>query len=161
VSLVHSSSLPPKHLRTHYPTTPPVCPQQTVVVCLWFTLTPPSPQHHLCLPYPWITMALFKPAISPTLHDHPLPWKVAINRAARSAFAEWDTFGFLFGVCDDVVWAVLHTSLGGHLRDRSDFPVSAALGANVPLAAHDAFKCATNFKQLSSLVRSLFVVSRS
>ncbi len=39
----------------------------------------------------------------PTLHDHPrtnlVPWKVAINRAARAVFDEWDDFGFLFGVC--------------------------------------------------------------
>ena len=44
-----------------------------------------------------------------------VPWKVAINRAARAVFAEWDDFGFLFGVCDDAVWAVLpqHSPRGG------------------------------------------------
>ena len=47
------------------------------------------------------------PVTTPTLHDHPrtnlVPWKVVINRAARAVFAEWDDFGFLFGVCDDAV----------------------------------------------------------
>ena len=61
------------------------------------------------------------PVITPALHDHPrtnlVPWKVAINRAARAVFAEWDDFGFLFGVCDDAVWAVLNTPAGGVLRD--------------------------------------------
>jgi hypothetical protein len=83
------------------------------------------------------------PVISPTLHDRPrtnlVPWKVAINRAARAVFAEWDDFGFLFGVCDDAVWAVLNTPAGGVLRDRPDFPAPAALGANVNPAAHDVF----------------------
>jgi hypothetical protein len=53
------------------------------------------------------------PIITPALHDHPctnlVQWKIAINRAARGVFAEWDAFGFLFGVCDDVVWAVLNS----------------------------------------------------
>ncbi len=35
--------------------------------------------------------------ISPTLTDHPranlVPWKLAINRAARGVFAEWDAYG--------------------------------------------------------------------
>ena len=47
------------------------------------------------------------PIITPTLHDNPrtnlVLWKIAINRAARGVFAEWDAFGFLFGVCDDAV----------------------------------------------------------
>jgi hypothetical protein len=59
-----------------------------------------------------------------------VPWKVAINRAARTVFAEWDDFGFLFGVCDDAVWAVLNTPAGGVLRDRPEFPAPADLGAN-------------------------------
>jgi hypothetical protein len=45
--------------------------------------------------------------ISPTLTDHPranlVPWKLAINRAARGVFAEWDAHGFLFAVCDDAL----------------------------------------------------------
>ncbi len=53
------------------------------------------------------------PIITPTLHDHPrtnlVPWKIALNRSARAVFAEWEQFGFLFGVCDDPVWAVLNT----------------------------------------------------
>jgi hypothetical protein len=32
-----------------------------------------------------------------------MPWKIAINRSARAVFAEWDKYGFLFGVCDDAV----------------------------------------------------------
>ena len=66
------------------------------------------------------------PIITPTLHDNPrtnlVLWKIAINRAARGVFAEWDAFGFLFGVCDDAVWAVLNTPPGGQLRVRPDFP---------------------------------------
>jgi hypothetical protein len=41
-----------------------------------------------------------------------VPWKIALNRSARAVFAEWDQYGFLFGVCDDVVWAVLNTPWG-------------------------------------------------
>ena len=88
------------------------------------------------------------PVITPTLHDHPrtnlVPWKVAINRAARAVFAEWDDFGFLFGVCDDAVWAVLNTPAGGVLRDRPEFPAPAALGAQANPAARDVFKRATD-----------------
>jgi hypothetical protein len=88
------------------------------------------------------------PVIPPTLHDRPrtnlVPWKVAINRAARAIFAEWDDFGFLFGVCDDAVWAVLNTPLGGVLRDRPEFPAPAALGAGTNPAARDVFKRATD-----------------
>ena len=72
-------------------------------------------------------MSLSKPlalVISPTLHDRPrtnlVPWKVAINRVARAVFAEWDDFGFLFGVCDDAVWAVLNTGCCG--ADQSSLP---------------------------------------
>jgi hypothetical protein len=97
-------------------------------------------------------MSLSKPlAISPTLHDRPrtnlVLWKVAINRAARAVFAEWDDFGFLFGVCGDAVWAVLNTPPGGVLRDRPEFPVPAALvGAGANPAARDVFKRATDSK---------------
>ncbi len=53
------------------------------------------------------------PTITPALHDHPrtnlVPWNIAINWAARGVFAECDAFGFLFSVCDDAVWAYLHT----------------------------------------------------
>jgi hypothetical protein len=88
------------------------------------------------------------PVITPTLHDNPhtnlVPWQVAINRAARAVFAEWDDFGFLFGVCDDACWAVLNNPAGGVLRDRPEFPVPAALGANANPAARDAFKRATD-----------------
>ncbi len=100
--------------------------------------------------YPQTTMSLSKslaPVIFPTLHDRPrtnlVPWKVAINRAARAVFAEWDDFGFLFGVCNDAIWAVLNTPAGGVLRDRSEFPAPAALGANANPAARDVFKRAT------------------
>ncbi len=67
-------------------------------------------RQHLFTPKPF---SPFTPIITPTLHDHPrtnlVPWKIAIKRAARGVFAEWDTFGFLFGVCDDAVWVVLNT----------------------------------------------------
>jgi hypothetical protein len=89
------------------------------------------------------------PIITPTLHDHPrtnlVPWKIALNRSARAVFAEWDLFGFLFGVlvCDDQVWAILNTPPGGPLRARPDFPAPADLAAGDGLAVRDAFKRAT------------------
>ena len=87
------------------------------------------------------------PSISPTLTDHPranlVPWKLAINRAARGVFAEWDTFGFLFAVCDDALLALLNTPAGGAMRVRPDFPEPAALAVGANPAARDAFKRAT------------------
>ena len=87
------------------------------------------------------------PSISPTLTDHPranlVPWKLAINRAARGVFAEWDTFGFLFAVCDDALWALLNTPAGGVMRARPAFPEPAALAIGANPAARDAFKRAT------------------
>jgi hypothetical protein len=58
------------------------------------------------------------PTILPTLIDHPranlVLWKLAINRASRGVFAEWDAFGFLFADCNDALWALLNTPpLGG------------------------------------------------
>jgi hypothetical protein len=83
------------------------------------------------------------PIITPTLHDNPrtnlVLWKIAINRAVRGVFAEWDTFGFLFGVCDDAVWAVLNTPPGQQLRARPDFPAPADLQANAGPAARDGY----------------------
>jgi hypothetical protein len=88
------------------------------------------------------------PIITPTLHDHPrtnlVPWKIAINRAARGVFAEWDAYGFVFGVCDDAVWAILNTPPGQQLRARPDFPIPADLQANAGPAARDVFKRATD-----------------
>ncbi len=56
---------------------------------LWHPCYPPTMSHSKPL----------TPVITPTLHDHPrtnlVPWKVAINRAARSVFAEWEAYGFL------------------------------------------------------------------
>ncbi len=86
--------------------------------------------------------------ISPTLHDHSrtdlVPWKVAINRAARAVFAEWDDFGFLFGLCDEAILAVFNIPAGGVLRDRPEFPAPAAFGANANTAARDVYKFATD-----------------
>jgi hypothetical protein len=65
------------------------------------------------------------PIITPTLHDHPrtnfVPWKIALNRSARAVFAEWDQFGFLFGVCDDAVWAILNTPPRGDVAGYTRF----------------------------------------
>jgi hypothetical protein len=66
------------------------------------------------------------PIITATLHDNPrtnlVPWKIAINRAARGVFAEWDAFGFLFGVCDDAVWAVLNNHPWGLVAGQTRIP---------------------------------------
>ena len=74
----------------------------------------PTSRQHPCYPP---TMSHSKPSspltpiITPTLHDHSrtnlVSWKIAINRAARGVFAEWDAFGFLFRLWEDAVWAVL------------------------------------------------------
>ncbi len=73
-----------------------------------------------------------------------MPWKVAINRAVRGVFAEWDAYGFLFGVCDDQVWALLNTPAGQQLRARLDFPIPADLQANAGPTARDVFKRSTD-----------------
>ena len=111
----------------------------------------PTPRPHPCylptMSHPKPFSPLY-PIITPTLHDHPrtnlVPWKIALNRSARAVFAEWDQFGFLFGVCDDAVWAVLNTPPGGQLRARPDFPAPAALNAGDGPAVRDAFKRATD-----------------
>jgi hypothetical protein len=100
------------------------------------------------------------PIITPTLHDHSrtnlVPWKIAINRSARAVFAEWNRFGFLFGVCDDTVWAVLNIPPGGQLRDRPDFLVPADLQANAGPAVRDAFKSATDARSAWLAVSAAF-----
>jgi hypothetical protein len=57
---------------------------------------------------------------------------------------DWDAYGFLFGVCDGQVWALLNTPAGQQLRARPDFPIPADLQANAGPAARDVFKCATD-----------------
>jgi hypothetical protein len=50
-------------------------------------------------------------SITPTLAEHPsinLPsWLHAVNRYARTLFSEFDPYGLLFLVADDVVWQAL------------------------------------------------------
>jgi hypothetical protein len=103
------------------------------------------------------------PVITPTLHDQPrtnlVPWKIAINRAARGVFAEWDAYGFLFGVCDDPVWAILNTPAGQQLRACPDFPISADLQANAGPAARDVFKLATNSRAAWLACSAAFAVA--
>jgi hypothetical protein len=111
----------------------------------------PTPRLHPCYPPTMSHSKPFNPLypiITPTLHDHPrtnlVLWKIALNRSARAVIAEWDEFGFLFGVCDDAVWTVINTPPGGQLRAIPDFPVPADLQANAGPAARDAFKRATD-----------------
>jgi hypothetical protein len=66
------------------------------------------------------------------------------STGARAVFAEWDQFGFLFGVCDDAVWAVFNTPPGGPLRARPDFPAPADLAPGDGPAVRDAFQRATD-----------------
>jgi hypothetical protein len=82
-----------------------------------------------------------------------MPWEMAINRAVRAVFAEWNDFGFLFGVCDDEVWAVLDTPPGEALRGRPEFPAPAALDANASSAVRDVFKRATDSRAAGSHVQ--------
>ncbi len=133
----------------HHPLTQPHFTQPPVTQPVLCSVHP-TPRHHTCYAP---TMSHSKPCspltpiITPTLHDHPrtnlVPWKIAINQSARAVFAEWDRFGFLFGVCDDTVWAVLNAPPGGILRTRQDFPAPADLATGAGPAARDAFKCAT------------------
>ncbi len=100
------------------------------------------------------------PIITPTLHDHSrinlVPCKIALNRSARAVFAEWDQFGFLFGVCNDQVWAVLNTPPGGPMKARPDIPAPAALAAGDGPAARDAFKRATDARSAWLAVSAAF-----
>ncbi len=115
----------------------------------------PTPRPHPSYPPTMLQPKPFSPLypiITPTLHDHPrthlVPWKFALNRSARAVFAEWDRFGFLLGVCDNAVWAVLNTSPGGQLRAKPDFPAPADLQANAGPAACNAFKRATDARSV-------------
>ena len=74
-------------------------------------------------------------------------------------FAEWDAFGFLFGVCDDAVWAVLNTPPGGQLRDRPEFPAPPDLHAQAGPAARDAFKRATDARSAWLACSAAFCVA--
>ncbi len=75
-------------------------------------------------------------------------------------FAEWDAFGFLFGVCDDAVWAVLNTHNPGEaLRDRPDFPIPADLQANAGPAARDVFRRATDSRAAWVACSAAFAVA--
>jgi hypothetical protein len=142
-------SLHPPLTQPHFTQTPASQP----LVCSLH----PMPRHHPCYP-PTMPhskpLSPLTPVITPTLHDHPrtnlVPWKIAINRAARGVFAEWDAFGFLFSVCDYAVWAVLNTPPGQQLRVRPDFPIPADLQANAGPAARDAFKRATDARAACS-----------
>jgi hypothetical protein len=86
------------------------------------------------------------PIILPTLIDHPranlVPWKLAINRAARGVFAEWDAFGFPFAVCDDALGSPQHPPWGVD-EGETRLPKPAALATGTNPAARDAFKRAT------------------
>ncbi len=121
----------------NHPFTQPHCTQPPVtqpVLCAVHPTPRPHPCYSPTMPHskPFSTLT---PIITPTLHDHPrtnlVPWKIAINRSTRAVFAEWDQFGFLFGVCDDTVWAV-------------DTPAPADLVAGDGPAVRDAFKRATD-----------------
>ncbi len=103
----HSTTLNPISF-----TTPPVT---QLVLCSLH----PTPRQHPLSPPDMSHLKPFSPLtpiITPTPHDYPrtnlVPWKIAINRAARGVFAEWDAYGFLFGVCDDAVWAILNIPWG-------------------------------------------------
>ena len=88
-----------------------------------------------------------------------MSWKIAINRAARGVFAEWDAYGFVFGVCDDAVWAILNTHPGQQLRARPDFPIPADLQANAGPAARDVFKRATDSRAAWLACSAAFAVA--
>jgi hypothetical protein len=72
-------------------TTPPAT--QPVLLCSLH----PTPRQHPLSPPDMSHLKPFSPLtpiITPTLHDHSrtnlVSWKIAINRAARGVFAEWD-----------------------------------------------------------------------
>jgi hypothetical protein len=160
------SAPPPPQQQNGYPivvlSTPFLTPHHPVTQPVLCAVHPTSRQHP-CYPPTMSHSKPFSPLtpiITPTLHHHPrtnlAPWKIAINRSARAAFAEWDHFGFLFGVCDDTVWAVLNTHPGGQLRVRRDSPVPADLQANAGSAVREAFKRATDARSAWLAVSAAF-----
>ncbi len=74
-------------------------------------------------------------------------------------FAEWDAYGFLFGVCDDQAWAILNTPPGQQLRAHPDFPIPADLQANAGSAARDVFKRATDSRAAWLACSAAFAVA--
>jgi hypothetical protein len=128
----------------HHPVTQPHVIQPPVIQPVLLCALHPTPRKHPCYPTTISHSKPLTPLITPTLHDHPrttlVPWKIASNRAVRGVFAEWDAYGFLFGVCDDAVWAILNTPAGQQLRARPDFPIPTDLTANAGPAALDVFK---------------------
>ncbi len=131
----------------HHPVTQPHFTQTPVTQPVFSTPVSHPPCH---TPNPFHHLPLLLPLPFTIIHARTnlVPWKIAINRSARAVFAEWDRdqFGFLFGVCDDTVWAVLNTPPGGPLRARPDFPAPADLAAGDGHAVRDAFKRATDAK---------------
>jgi hypothetical protein len=69
------------------------------------------------------------------------------------------SLGFLFGVCDDALWALLNTSPEGVMRDRPDFPEPAALATGAGPAARDAFKRATESRSAWLAYSAFFCVA--
>jgi hypothetical protein len=115
--------------------------------CAPYTL----PLQHPCYPPTMSHSKPLNPVIIPTLHDHPrtnlVPWKIAINRAARGVFAVWDAYGFLFGVCDDAVLAITDTL---NLTPRDIITAMTLLHGTVTGAEVDLLHLPLN-KKLSSL----------
>jgi hypothetical protein len=93
-------------------------------------------------------------SVRPSLSDHSsinLPsWTQAVNRYARTLFSEYDPFGLLFLVADNVVWQALPANQlapdnNGNpvFRPRPTFPVPPPLAVNAGPAARDTHRMET------------------
>jgi hypothetical protein len=103
-------------------------------------------------------------SITPSLADNSainLPsWLQAVNRFARTLFAEYDPYGLLFLVADNVVWQALPanqiTDPAGNpaIRARPTFPTPPDLALNAGPAARDIHKhqLRSSMTYLSTLV---------
>ena len=103
-------------------------------------------------------------SITPSLADNSainLPaWLNSVNRLARTLFAEYDPYGLLFLVADNVVWQALPanqiTDAAGNpaIRARPTFPTPPDLALNAGPAARDIHKhlLRSSMSYLSTLV---------
>ena len=100
-------------------------------------------------------------SITPSLADNSainLPaWLNSVNRLARTLFAEYDPYGLLFLVADNVVWQALPanqiTDAAGNpaIRARPTFPTPPDLALNAGPAARD-IQLRSSMSYLSTLV---------
>ena len=93
--------------------------------------------------------------INPSLSSEPRknfrPWLHAVNRFARSLFAQFDVYGLLFLVATDAIWNILPHNLvlgqdgqpiPNQFRARPDFHLTPVLQDGATPAARETYKTA-------------------